>query len=105
MNELIEKFITWWKTGDEKVGNLIFHPDFYYRGCSQVSSGNNWQSMRTASSDFIVLSSFCTNENGSVIFEETDEITLLYYRHSISLKYYENKIIELIDTKELVEKW
>ena len=106
MDVLIEKFIAWWQTNDELIGQVIFAENFYWRGCSRLASGNGWEGeSATPGQDIRILSKFSSGRHGTVVLEETDQITLLHYRHALVFTFEHGKIVELIATKEHVEMW
>jgi hypothetical protein len=102
----IEKLIAWWQTGDDLIGQAIFAENFYWRCCSRLASGHEWAGERsTPSQDLRVLSKFSSNKHGAVILEETDPLTLIYYRHALFVTFENGRIVELITTKERAERW
>lgn len=108
MNEILQKFIKWWQTRDIALGESIFHDDFYCRNVAACASGNYWKNTRASNpeeSDIRILASFANAHHGMVVLEETCELTLLHYRHSIALTFKDGLIIEEIDTKEVVDRW
>lgn len=106
MDELINNFIRWWKSPNSELADRIFHESLYIQDCALGNAKELWLS-DTANSDLTdwkLLKVFSSNNEGLVSFEQTSEITLLYYRFSIYLKSVDNKIIEIISTKESVAK-
>lgn len=104
MEELITKFVEWWQRPCEEIEKQIFHDDLYIKDCGSGNAKGVWLSLshHSEASDFKLIKSLCCNEEGVVIFEQTDEVTGLYYRHVVYLKKIQNKLIELISTKETV---
>ncbi len=82
----------------------IFHDEFNFKSCVLGNAKDIFLGALDpeTQSDLTLLKSFCDNEEGLVVFEETDEITNLFYRHSLYLRFKEERIIEVVATKELV---
>jgi len=106
MEEIIEKYIQWWRSCDKNLGKSLFHEDYRFRGCSQLASTLTWDDDNPADiSDLRILKTFGSGKDGFILLEQTDELTGLYYRHAVYLKSKDGMIIEEIATKESVEKW
>lgn len=106
MEELVEKFIDWWKRPRSEVSKTLFHDEVFIQDCAIGNAKEIWlkQTAEFGSSDFKLIKAFSTNSEASVIFQQTDDITNLYYRFSIYLQATEGKIIEVVSTKESVAK-
>ena len=106
MNETINNFIEWWKKRSPELAKQIFHNNLNYQSCGKGNSKDVMLNSEpvSGSSDLKLIKKFVCNDEAHIIFEETDEITFLYYRHSFYLKLFGDKIIEIIETKESVAK-
>jgi hypothetical protein len=106
VEEVIKKFVAWWKSRDAELAKELFHDKFQYNGGSRVNDKNVWVEgvASNPSQDFKLLKSYFCNNEATIILEETDEITNLYYRHSFYIQVLEGKVSEIIETKESVQK-
>ncbi len=104
MDNVILKFVDWWKSPSQSKAQDVFHDDLYYQDCASGNAKNLIFTEDATSflSDLRLIKRFCCADQGMLIFEETDEITKLYYRHSFYLKFLDGKIVEVIATKESV---
>jgi hypothetical protein len=104
MEVIIEKFVAWWRSPTESAAAELFHQDLNYTGCALGNERDEIMSLNDANrnTDLNLVKVFTSNCEGMVVFEETDEITNLYYRHSLYFKFQENRIIEVVATKESV---
>ena len=104
MEELVEKFIEWWKAPNEELADILFHEKLYVRDCALNNAKYIWLNSNSVPdlSDLKILKSFSTDNEASIILEQTDEITGLYYRHAVYLQSSGGKITEIVSTKESV---
>ncbi len=104
MNVLIQKFIEWWKSPTSELANEIFHENLYIKDCALGNAKDIWLGLNEAvdSNDFKMVKLFSSNNEASLIIEQTEEITGLYYRQAVYLRSSGGQIIEVISTKESV---
>ena len=104
MDSVILKFVDWWKSPSLSKAHDIFHDDLYYRDCA-LGNAKDLMLMEGGvnfPSDLKLIKCFSCVDQGLLIFEETDEITKLYYRRSFYFKFLDGEIVEVIATKESV---
>lgn len=104
MEDLVSKFIEWWRTSRGELSGTIFHDDLFIKDCALGNAKGLWLQKNDdlGVSDFKIVKSFSTESEASLIVEQTDEITGLYYRHAIYLRVADGKIIDIVKTKEAV---
>ena len=101
MDDLVNNFVRWWKKPNKELASKIFHENLYIQDCALGNAKELWLTYTGDGEivDWKLLKTVSSKNEGLVLFEQTDEITLLYYRFSIYLRAEDNKIVEIISTK------
>ena len=104
MEKLIDSFLVWWETNNVSVAESIFHKDVFYRSCASGNAINlmNSDVFEINDAEIKVIKTFFCSDQATLIFEQAEEISRLYYRFCIYLRSSDGKIIEVIKTKESV---
>ena len=99
-------FFDWWTSRDPTLVEQLFHEEITYTNAlGHEFFRDTRQSDTLTNTETPILIKRVQNGNEEVLlFEETDQVTLLNYRYAVYLRFEENKVIEIIETKEIVVK-
>ena len=97
-------FFDWWVSRDRALAERLFHEEIAYTsGLGHEFFRDTGQSDPLTDTATQILIKRVQNGNETILlFEETDQMSLLYIRYSVYLRFEENKVIEMIETKEIV---
>ena len=97
-------FFGWWISRDPNLAEQLFHEEITYTNAlGHYFFRDIRQSDTPTDTATPILIKRVQNGNEAILlFEETDQVTLLNYRYAVYLRFEENKVIEMIETKEIV---
>jgi len=105
MDCVAQRLIEWWHDGRGDPAQL-FSAGFEYRGVSTSIKGDDWlhisrQGARLTNVE--ILAVLGDQDWGAAAFQGSDPVTSLKYRAAWVIKAKEGKIVELIETMQVVE--
>jgi hypothetical protein len=97
-------FFDWWISRDPTLAEQLFHEEITYTNTLGHEYFRDTRQSGTLTNTATPILIKCV-QNGNeaiLLFEETDQVTLLNYRYAVYLRFEESKVIEMIETKEIV---
>jgi hypothetical protein len=105
MRDLIGRLLDSWSS-EGAIDKNLFDEDFIYMGPSKMMSAKVWLNMDNSLpvANVKIIGAVVEENNGVLLFECDDEFTQLRYRYCWYLKSSGDKIINLIEIKEIIER-